>query len=735
MTAYYAHTLEDKAAKDWQLLEDHLQAVAALAKHFAEDFGGEDWAYLAGLWHDLGKYSAEFQKRIGALGDPEASAESRGTKPDHSTAGSKHAVCRLKDPGKLLAYAIAGHHAGLPDGRSNETGCLTRRLKKPIPDYSAAPSWLLEKKLHQTSPPFQLERNRMGIQLSFFVRMLYSCLVDADFLDTEAFMDKKRAAWRKGYPDLALLEKRLSVYLNQLTQKAEPTPINARRQEILAHCMKAAQQPGGIFSLTVPTGGGKTLSSLAFALKHALAHGLKRVIYVIPYTSIIEQNAQVFRDVLGEESVLEHHSNFEPKAEDRHSRLAAENWDAPLIVTTNVQFFESLFHNRSSRCRKLHHIAKSVVILDEAQMLPPRLLLPCIEALRELSSVYHSTVVLCTATQPALFKHNGFRWGLEARDPEIIPDPRSLYQEFKRVEVNYLKTISDSELSRRLSEHDQALCVVNSRKHARQIFQLLKGETGVFHLSALMCPAHRTQKLARIKATLKNGDSCRVVSTSLIEAGVDIDFPVVYRAASGIDSVAQAAGRCNREGKLSAPGRVYVFVPESGLPASDLRQQSQTAEIVIRNYKDFLSLEAVEQYFENLYWIKGEKRLDAEGILLDLRTGVAKNGNIPFKTLAQKFKLIKQEMESLIIPWDAEAETYIENLRFSNNPGYYARKLQRYTVQIYAGEFSDLNTPENLENLGHGGQFHVLRNMELYGDDLGLCTQPPDSIDPVKLIC
>ena len=354
--SFYAHTKEGRPPVEWQPLEDHLKRVANTARSFAAEFGAGDWGYLAGLWHDLGKYSKAFQKYLLSSGDSDAHIEAKQGRIDHSTAGAQHAFGKSKNEGKLLAYAIAGHHAGLLNGKDNEGSCLAARLEKTIPSCDACPDRLLHLPVIN-GLPFSLDKKRFCFQLSFFTRMLYSCLVDADFLDTEQFMDEEKSRWRQGYPSLAYLNAKLTTHLEKLAAKASPTTVNSKRADILKHCIDAADQPPGLFSLTVPTGGGKTLSSLAFAMKHALRLGRKRIIYVIPYTSIIEQNAAIFRDILGEEAVLEHHSNFDPKEEDHRSRLASENWDAPLIVTTNVQFFESLFACRSSRCRKIHRIA------------------------------------------------------------------------------------------------------------------------------------------------------------------------------------------------------------------------------------------------------------------------------------------------------------------------------------------------------------------------------------------
>ncbi len=732
MKRYYAHSLDGKPPSDWQPLEEHLKNVAEMARSFAESFDAGDWGYLAGLWHDVGKYSDEFQQKLSIQEGSDAHIETKQGRVDHSTAGAQHAHRLLNDKGKLLGYAIAGHHAGLLDGKSNDA-CLYNRLKKEnIPDYSSCPEHILKaKSLGDLPVGLNINNSKQfGFQVSLFIRMIYSCLVDADFLDTEAFMDREKSLWRKGHPTLTELDNKLSSALNQLAKDAPKTPINKQRTAILKDCLDAAGSSQGLFSLTVPTGGGKTLSSLAFAMKHALRHNLKRVIYVIPYTSIIEQNAAVFREILGENAVLEHHSNFEPNEEDHRSRLASENWDAPVIVTTNVQFFESLYRSRSSRCRKIHSIANSVVILDEAQMLPVPLLKPCLEVLRELSIAYRTSIVLCTATQPALSTTETFKDGLDGVR-EIVSDPGKLYVEFKRVQVEKLPVISDDELAKRLNKYKQVLCVVNTRKHARRIFERIHNdEEGCYHLSALMCPEHRTATLNKIRRVLLDGSPCRVISTQLVEAGVDIDFPVVFRSMAGIDSIAQAAGRCNREGKLREGGQVFVFSPEDGLPPGHFRQTAQTAEGVILHHEDLLSQEAVTEYFRTLYWMKGEK-LDEYQILDDLGED-AINGNFPFKVVDKKFKIIEDGAEPIIIPWNEEAEKIISGLRYSEYPASFARKAQRFTVQVYPKVLGGLECAGSVERLHD--QYCVLINMDIYRDDLGLCPEDPTFHRPENLI-
>lgn len=718
-------------------LEDHLHSVAKMSKTFASRFGAGEWAYMAGLWHDIGKYSKAFQNRLERAADPDAHIETVAKRPDHSTAGSQLAARRLPGSGKLLAYAIAGHHAGLPDGQSNERSCLEARLKKPVPDYSACPE-TIRKCSPLAKPPIHIRREVRGYQTAFFVRMLFSCLTDADFLDTEKHLDAKRSDWRGDYPPISDLWQRLEDYLSDLETESKDTLINRKRAEVLGACRDAAELPPGLFSLTVPTGGGKTLSSLAFALSHAMRLGLNRIIYVIPFTSIIEQTAAVFRDALGPDTVLEHHSNFDAPEEDHRSRLAAENWDAPVIVTTNVQFFESLFHNRSSHCRKLHRIARSVVIFDEAQLLPMDFLLPCLEALRELTINYGTSVVLCTATQPALHKRPDFPHGIEEIH-EIVNDSRELYETLKRVEVKYIGAASDSSVASRMMQSEQVLCIVNTRSHARRLFEAIGRQEGHIHLSALMSPAHRTAKLNEIRQRLKDGKRCRVVSTQLIEAGVDIDFSVVFRAATGIDSIAQAAGRCNREGG-SAYGQVYVFMPEEGLPLGEFRQSAQAADPVLARYpEDPLCLKAIDDYFQNLYWRKGPKALDRFRIMERFEEG-APSLNFPFREIASEFKLIREDTRPVVIPWDEALGTItdpfalIRKIEAEPNLIKLHRTLQRVSVAVRQREWRKLERAKSLQCVGPGGIFPILTNPDLYDEHLGLCLEDPYKRAPEGLI-
>lgn len=740
MADFYAHTT-DGPKDTWQLLVTHLKAVADLASERAAVFGAAGFAHWAGLMHDIGKFSQAFQRYL----------ETSNGRVDHSTAGAQLIRKLWREQGgqndelfsTLLSYVIAGHHGGLPDGGSTsaDSGSLLARLEKA--DIPAFDAWEgeVEPVAIPIFPKLKLERETAAFSVSFFVRMLYSCLTDADFLDTEAFCDGEKASHRGHWPAIRPLADKLKCYMDEMLKGAKPTAVNKARSEILSHCRHAAAQKPGVFSLTVPTGGGKTLSSLTFALEHARTHGLRRVIYVIPYTSIIEQNADVFRKALGDEAVLEHHCNYIHRDEEREGgdehrdsraatrfRLATENWEASLVVTTAVQFFESLFANRSSRCRKLHNIAGSVVILDEAQMLPLPLLQPSVMALRELTNNYKASLVLCTATQPALERSGQLTFGFpEGVIREIIPTDRKkdIFGVFARTKVTHLGLLSDAQLSDKLQAENQVLCIVNTRNHARQVFETLGREDGNYHLSARMYPAHRREVLRKIRDRLDRNLTCRVVSTSLIECGVDVDFPAVYRAVAGLDSIAQAAGRCNREGLLqSGPGRVYVFKPETGMPkrAPGFQRRAEVFEMVAGTHDDLFSPEAVSMFFSTLYRFEDLDQKHIMGLLADANRGTPFPTSFPFCEIASLYRFIENDMQSVIVEGDEKARELVAQLEHADNISGILRKLQAYTVQVYRTE---------LDQLFEGGvvpvrgQFYVAREGIGYRDDVGLCSDDP----------
>lgn len=711
MKKYYAHSTEGEE-ENWQLLKEHLENVSQGAKTFASCFGAEEWGELAGLLHDGGKYTDKFQDKLKGM----------SLHVDHSTAGAQMATKLFGNMGRLLGYVSTGHHGGLPNGGSDaDETSLMGRLVKDIPNYDAFYEEIL---LQSQLPKLNLGRSdKPGFALSFFVRMLFSCLVDADFLDTEQFYSKEKTLLRGNYVDIETLCNKLEEFIKKTSEKAENTKVNRERAYVRECCQQAAKKDKGLFTLTVPTGGGKTLSSLEFALRHARQHGMERVIYAVPFTSIIEQNAAVFRKALGDEAVLEHHSNFDFD-EDKDSpnykyRLAAENWDAPVIVTTNVQFFESLLAYKPSRCRKLHNIANSIVILDEAQTLPDRFLLPCLAILEELVLRYGVTVVFCTATQPHLQK----LWSKELQPIEIIPDAERLYEVLsKRVTVRSAGILRDEELVEKLAAQKQVLCIVNTRKHARNLYKLLPEAEGNYHLSAYMYPEHRSRKITEIRQRLKEGKVCRVISTQLIEAGVDVDFPVVYRAIAGIDAIAQAAGRCNREGRRDQ-GEVWVFIPEQGVPEGWFQRMAALGERVLREYNDPLLPQAIKSFFELRFDLAGDQ-LDELGILKDFEE-CARDLLFPFRDVTEKFRFIDDISVSLVIATDNKCKNILKKAAYSDNPGAFARRLQKYTVGISPWEATAYEKTGSIRKAA--GLFNVMEEVQNYDDNLGLL--PPKNVE------
>lgn len=688
----------------------HLNKVAHWTAKFAEEMVGatdtsiREWGYIVGLWHDVGKYSIDFQDRLRGLLQ----------RVDHSTAGAQYIAERFNHPpvGQLLAYLIAGHHAGLADwNRNGSDRDLCARLQcNGVPDWRFhAPSELL-RGVELGLPPCRKD------QAALFARLLFSCLVDADFLATEAFMNPERACRRVSWPTTVLgrMEAALKARFREFGQAT--TRVNSHRSSIRKACLEAAERSPGIFTLTVPTGGGKTLSSLAFGIRHALKHGLRRVIYVIPYTSIIEQTAREFRSTfadlsteIGHDVVLEHHSNFEADEQnDERSvwQLTAENWDAPLIVTTNVQFFESLYANKTSRCRKLHNIGRSVIILDEAQNLPVDYLHPCLDILKQLTEVAGCSVVLCTATQPAIGKREGdFPIGLDlSPEREIVPNPRQLYEDLRRVTLHRESDpVSDSVLADRLREERRVLCIVNTRRHAARLFgELGQEDPANLHLSAQLCPAHRDVVLGEVRKREERGEPCRLVATTVVEAGVDIDFPIVYRAMTGLDSFAQAAGRCNRHGSYDAGScRAVLFESADEKTPGFLLQHVNATAQVLPDHDDLLGIDAMEQYFRQYYFLQGQPfRWDRNRILECFTV----QDRVPaflfdFQTAAREFRFIPEAQKPVVIEpkptlWeggDSKASRricdLIEELRQRNRRGFPPprgahRALQRYTVQV-----------------------------------------------------
>ena len=732
---FYAHSTNDISKQNWQTLQDHLLQVANLCQIHADKFGAGSAGKLAGLLHDLGKYSAEFQARL--LG---------GKSVDHSTAGAVE-VINLSPTGQklvveLLAYVIAGHHTGLPDKLGNRS--LFERLKTVLPEYNDVWRKELTVQVEDLLPQFKWERVNLAFQFSVLGRMLFSCLIDADRRDTENFYaNVEGREVDRVWPKLPLIVDALiasfNVYMANKSRIAENTDVNRLRSEILTHVRGKASETSGLFTLTVPTGGGKTLASLAFALDHAKIHCKERIIYAIPFTSIIDQTATIFRDVLGDEVILEHHSALEeekdkPREGKSKLQLAMEDWAAPVVITTNVQLFESLFANRTSRCRKLHNLANSIIILDEAQTIPPGLLRPCVAMLDELARNYGVTIVLCTATQPALAAPDFVGGFAQDAIRELAPDPTHLYSQLKRVSVHHAGILTNENLIAALHQSPQALVIVNSRKHALELFQQAKkaGISDVIHLTTRQYAAHRRKILAGLRDRLENKQPCRVIATSLVEAGVDLDFPLVWRSEAGLEQIAQAAGRCNREGKnASDTSIVTVFKPADYQPPHEVKQLAEAAGRVMKRHDDMLSLEAIRDYFNEVYWVKGDN-LDKYKVLEKFITTLTET-NFAYRTVAEDFKMIESGMVAVIIAHDDKAKAAIAELTCNPNVnvGAVARQLQTCLVQVPPKARAILVANDHVKFIAperFGDQFAVLQADHLYKDEIGLIWEDADYI-------
>jgi CRISPR-associated endonuclease/helicase Cas3 len=690
---YYAHT--PGKTGDWHKLTDHLQAVAEKARFFAEPFGAGEVAYWAGLLHDVGKFNPAFQRYLREADSARKENRLGPTRgPDHSSAGMVVARTAYSQDypqlgqtaqGGEIAWAAASHHAGLADLAS-----LEERLVRKSHDTAVSQAIQIAVQTvpelndllnaQPTLPLLSTNRSR-----EFFIRMLLSSLVDADHLDTEAWLNPEEYARRERIlPSISDLLKTVMEDQEKLITEVSHTDINQARKEIYYAVLNKAASHTGFFRLSVPTGGGKTRTALAFALQHAKEHNLRRVIFAIPYTSIIEQTAEEFRKIVGPENVLEHHSALAAKDDEQDpnnwTRLATDNWDAPIIVTTTVQLFESLFSNRPGKVRKLHNLARSVIVLDEAQMLPTPLLNPILDALSELVQPrYGASVVLCTATQPALDESLGFPALADVR--ELSPEPQQYFRSLSRVryEIHSDESWRWEDVAERMRRAEQALCIVNTKAQARALFAELD-DPDAFHLSTSMCPAHRLVTLKKIRALLKGNNPCRVVSTQLVEAGVDLDFPQVLRALGPLDSIVQAAGRCNREGELDEPGQVIVFKPEDHtLPRGVYKSAAGLAEVLLNQNADLDALETFQQYFHTLYHTLVDR--DAHDIQ-------EKRDRFDYPKVAEEFKMISGDTVPVVIRnYEPSKVAAILSRRIDRLS---MRALQPYLVNVYRDKLSQL---------------------------------------------
>lgn len=685
MAEIISHIYQDKTGH-WviQSNENHSAGVAKLASQFAGEFGMSEWGKVLGLLHDKGKETDTFQQYI---------KKESGYDPDIKICGKHHhayvgGILAQKYYGKsscnFFVNQIVSHHTGLHDSDEIK-GIIDQEIPSEVNIYH------IKEKLNR--PELNVQAN----DFHHLARMLFSCLVDADFLDTEAFMDKESSALRQNKDTLNDLLPLFENKLKDLKAKADCSEVNIIRNQIQQQCIEMADTPTGFYSLTVPTGGGKTLSSLVWAIKHAIKNGQKRVIIAIPYTSIIVQTASVLRSIFGEENVLEHHSCVDPeqikdeKLKEK-MKLATENWGYPIIVTTNVQLFESMFSNKPSACRKLHNIVNSVIILDEVQTLPMDYLQPIVDSLKTYNKLFNVSFLFTTASQPVL---SGLIEGCNPKAAfngidhitEIIPDKFKLHDKLRRVRLsinNEGKTYD--EVAEMLSQHKRVLCIVNTRRDAKEIYERLPQEGITLHLSKMMCPDHISETIERVKTTLKDNKNeiIRVVSTQLIEAGVDIDFPVVFRQEAGLDSILQAAGRCNREGKNSL-STTYVFSlsKEHNLPKGDI-QAANSARLNLGNGHDWFAPETMISYFKQFYCRK--ESFDKKDIRHYLNHPT---NNLSFQTAAKEFQLIEDDGVNVVVCWKNSMELVQQSL--ANGPSYMLmKKLSKYMVDINKTDFKIL---------------------------------------------
>lgn len=697
--------------------EAHQQGVASLASSFADSFGMGELGRILGLLHDKGKEQADFQTYIKKVSGmcPSLIVHNH---PNHAYVGALIAKKLYSSFYPLLANPIMGHHAGLYD-YPEHNDILKREIPADVDDSPLG--------LPLAQPLFM--NNPQAYEFNHIVRMLFSCLVDADYLDTEHYMNPKESALRGNKLSLHDLGPKLDSYLAELHAGSIPSPVNDIRDKVQQACREASAGSPGFYSLTVPTGGGKTLSSLVWAVKHAIKHGKQRIVIAIPYTSIIVQTAQVLRNIFGEENVLEHHSNvnIEQTASNQETslaqklKLATENWDYPIVVTTNVQLFESMYSNKPSRCRKLHNLCNSVLILDEVQTLPADFLQPIVNGLKTYQRQFGMSVLLTTASQPVLegthVNPNNPRVKLEGIEKitEIIPENYRLYDSLRRVELHMEKgKVSPEELAKELSKHPRVLCIVNTRKIAQEIYSHLPKDGLTIHLSRMMCPKHISNSIQQVKDALKD-DNCpviRVIATQLIEAGVDIDFPVVYRQEAGLDSVLQAAGRCNREGKL-AHANTYVFSLGQPLPPGHITQTNNARKNMLSQSYDWFSPEAMKAYFIQLYSrVNTYDKIDVKMLLENPREPM-------FSTAAQKFQLIDDNGISVIVNWEDSMEL-VEALK-EYGPSYRRMKqLGQYTVSLYERDFNSLKQGGLVDEPIEG--IYVIPGREQYDEKVGLKT-------------
>lgn len=709
---YIAHSKNENGLE--HDLSDHLFNVARLMEGFTENFDYQKIFKITGLLHDLGKYQPAFQKYLREGGR-------RGSVP-HASWGAGLSK-RYKQA--EAAFAIDGHHKGLPD----RGDLLTDVYEFEEPEHSVFDSIIAEFFRENQLKGVDFHYSDMGLRgtdKELFIRMLFSALTDADWLDTESHFNCYISEKRKSKViDVAYLLDKLE---NDLKSKSKIGYLNILRNKVRAYAISKAQSDTGFYSMTLPTGMGKTLTSISWALHHTKHNNLKRIIIVLPFISIIDQTAKELKRIFGEEWVLEHHSNFNEDEEANkdiasenivdeayRKRLATENWDYPIIVTTSVQFFESLFGNKPSRCRKVHNISQSVVIFDEVQTLPKELVLPTLSMLKNVQEIMGASFLFCTATQPAFEKSEQFN-GIENIQP-LVENPKEIFDATSRVKyhsINQYLPVSIIELSQNVIDiGNSALCIFNTKKQALLFFNEIKETFNfkTFHLSTSMFPAHRKQVIEAIRVCLKNKEKILVASTQLIEAGVDFDFPSVYREIAPLESIIQSAGRCNREGNMTEMGAVFVFTLEgSGAPNKQYRALSEFANSLYKGNEELLyEHDFFKEYYRkalNLFVDADKKRIEED------------RKNFNFRTVAEKYQLIENKTTPIFILCDESRNLY-ESIRFKpflSRSDY--RAMQQYSVQVY-----DNFIKENIGKLSQEPQGYWKWN-GAYNEDYGLSNNP-----------
>lgn len=728
---YYAHTREDG---ERQTVKAHLEGVSKLAEGFSVDFL-KPLAKKAAFDHDLGKYALKYQWRLDD-DNIKFSHAACGALEYKKFADKNDCFASLFAP--LMEYCIAGHHTGLMDGGTDadnsDSPTLSGTLKRGNEytgdsDYSAYATEIEFATLTQEeiTPPYNelcsaKDPTELIERYAFFTKFVFSCLTDADFLDTEIFCNKNVERGMSGD-----FEKALDKLNRELSKMPSNTPLRQARSHIQQQAFDNSVNKSHISILDMPTGSGKTLCSL----KLALESGKKRIIYVIPYTSIIEQTANKFEKMFGDVlPVLQHHSNYsydgdteEEKKTAEKLKRTCENWDAPLIITTSVQFFQSIYHYKGSALRKLHNLRDSVIVFDEIHLIPTELLRPCLKAVGYITKYLNSEALFLSATMPDYSKLFD-KFLPDVNYNKLVTD-RTNFKYFKKCEYKDMGKTTLETIAENASRCKNALIVVNTKKTAAELYSLVQGEK--YHLSANMTPAHRSRVIEVVRKKLKNGEHITVVSTSLVEAGVDLDFNTVFRQLSGLDSILQAGGRCNREGK-DDKGYVYVFdIDETYRKGSDLAMRINKTKGLLEKYQDITSYDCIKEYYDGIFDFNQSRiaensiaKYNEQSNSFD-RQGLMSPYSIPFRSYAMQFEYISADTISIVIddPDDQACHELVETLR--NGDMSVRRALQKYSVSVYMNVFKDLYSQGVLKD--HGTGIFILENQSYYNNETGLNTQ------------